>query len=148
MQSLKRFTTVFLLLSALISEAQPTEIYYRLMLKGQPSPFDSAVVIRIDRYRQETYQEKVMRNLIAGFHQEVDSLRAQIFIKNETLETIQIQNMALRENLDSVKVTVNRLSGKFDDLFKKADNKPSDPWWETWWVWALAGALGSYFIFH
>lgn len=58
----------------LTSEASAQTDLYRLLIKGQPSPFDSAVAVRLDRYREETKKLALGQQLVDSLSEEVIGL--------------------------------------------------------------------------
>lgn len=72
MSNWKSVFTLLLLTTALTSEGQ----YFKL-LKGQSSPFDTAVAIQINRYRLETVKLKLADRLVDSLISEIKSLHRE-----------------------------------------------------------------------
>src|SRR5688572_25735081 len=73
---LKNVFAILILVHVLTSEvtAQAVHPQYRLLVKGQPSPFDSAVAVRLDRYREETKKLAIGQQLVDSLTEEVFGL--------------------------------------------------------------------------
>ena len=71
-----------MLLSVLSSEAQYTKI-----IKGQVSPYDTAVAIRIDVYRLETKKLKYGNALIDSLTANMESISKELELANQLIST-------------------------------------------------------------
>lgn len=127
------FTGLFLLI-ALSSEAQ-----YTLLLKGQPSPYDSGVVIQIKTYRIETRHLKTADDYIKSLNQTIDSLNATIGVKMDINKSLQFEVKEINKNLKLSHDNFSQLGKKFDDLYVVA-TKPKKGWLKNV---AIGFGLGS-----
>src|SRR5688572_19750416 len=72
--NLKNVFAILILAFGLNSEAFPQ---YEKLLKGQPTTFDTAVAVRIDRYRQEGNKLKLGEQLVDSLGKEIRGLRVE-----------------------------------------------------------------------
>jgi len=113
-------------------------------LKGQPSPYDSAVSVELTQYRALRFKLTTAEQYIASLNTEIDSLRAE----NKALQLLSWQLSALGAKQDEF-LTVNQksfadLNGKFDNLLTEA-TKPKK-WYQQTWFHVTLGAAGVYIL--
>lgn len=65
---------------------------YQKLLRGQPSPFDTAVAVRIDRYRVEGLKIKLADHLIDSLLLEIKGLHREVFLGDSAarIQTLQV----------------------------------------------------------
>lgn len=116
---------IVLLANALTSNAQINSYYHKL-LKGQPSPFDTAVAIQISRYRQESIQLRwhreltdSLKNEIASLHLELKTSYQQNAINNSLFDRLAARdarrdsvNQQLKTSIDKMFTTVDAMDDK------------------------------------
>ena len=95
------------------------ENLYRLLIKGQPSPFDSAVAVRLDRYREETKKLALGQQLVDSLTEEVFGLYREnalhVSAYKSTYFTID-QLVQANERKDSVNRQLKTYFRKLDTL--------------------------------
>lgn len=134
---------LFTLLSVLICLSCDAQSI-RLLIKGQPVPFDSAGVIDLPTYRTIRTKLTIGDQLVKGLRKENDSLRAEIKLadtiisKQNTLEKKQDQFAA--EN----RIAFNELNKTFDKLLTEAD-KPKK-WYQKPVTWVIVSAVGGFIL--
>ena len=83
---------------------------YELLIKGQATSFDSAVAVRLDRFREEGQKLKLGQQLVDSLGQEVESLTRENALQGSIIQsnnfTIAQQALALHRK-DSVAILTN-----------------------------------------
>jgi hypothetical protein len=79
---------------------------YVKLLKGQPNPFDTAVAIRIDKYRQEGLKLKLGQQLVDSLISEIGSLYHEIRI-GDSINAINQQSIYILTKANVRKDSVN-----------------------------------------
>lgn len=133
------------LAAALSSEAQNNS-YYHLILKGQPSPFDTAVAVRIDRYRLESLTMKAHRELIDSLVAEILSLHVELSLayqSNAYDSAIMTRMDARSARQDS---TIHIMNESIKQIVKKVDAIPVKTFWNDWHSYAIATSLALLII--
>lgn len=111
---------IFVLANAPTSNGQ----YYQKLLKGQPSPFDTAVAIHIDRYRDESLQLNLHQQLVDSLVREIFSLNLEIrtgneqfMINEELIRTLDARdlrqdsvNRVFKQSIDKMATTIENTS--------------------------------------
>lgn len=124
--------TILSCLTVLTSSGQ-----YKLLLKGQPSPFDTAVAIHIDRYRVETHKLRLADTLIRELIFENTS-RLHERQMNDSLSVARM--FVMRELTQSnirKDVTIATLNTNYNKLFHEATLPKR--WYEDPWKVGPAG---------
>src|SRR5688500_14284283 len=106
MHDLKKVFAISTFLIALAIEAQGQ---YRLVTRGEPSPFDSAVLIRIDRYRAESLKFELADKLI-------DSLNFELRLMTTSLSRRDTAIANLIERITRQGKTIDRQQIVIADL--------------------------------
>lgn len=115
---------ILILLAVLISNT--VDAQYQKLLRGQPSPFDTGVVIRIDRYRAEGLKLKLYPVLVDSLNLEIGSLHKEIILGDSVNRLLIFQNHVLAKSVDR-KDSVNHILNKnFNTLY----NQTEKPWWK------------------
>lgn len=89
--------------------AQTSNAQYRLLKKGEPNPFDSAVAVRIDRYRLETKKLNLADQL-------VDSLKSELFKSLESNARRDTALHTMRSQIVNLSAASTRKDQVIDDL--------------------------------
>ena len=115
-----------------------------MILKGKPSPYDSAVVIDLPQYRVIRYKLTTADTYILSLKKQVDSLKSEIKIWDElNLKFIALDSaneVSRQRNEQSFK----ELNKSFDRLLSEA-TKPKK-WYEKPIVWIGGGALATWLL--
>lgn len=121
---------------ALISEAQGQ---YTFILKNERSPYDSGVVVRIDRYRLETKKIKLGSRLIDSLTFEIKSLTREVYKSDSLISITDFENRILKKDKEDSKKTTERLSAILDKSLE------APKWYEkvlkSPWFWFGAGVV-------
>lgn len=144
---------LFLFLPVLISNAQDltSAVHpgYRLILKGQPSPFDSAVAINLPIYRLESEKLKLGSELIDSLGQEIRSLYQTIQISDSLYRLSQIENRAL----SAAYLQKDSLATSYLNLYHDADKRAQEylnnnkrTWIEDPKTWGVGGVVIGFII--
>ncbi len=137
MHALKSFIVILMCLTALTTNGQ-----YKLLKHNEPNPFDSAVAIRIDRYRLETRKLNLCDQLIDSLTNEI---RAHMKVRKQMDSVAAIQQgqiTALTNSNARIRGVVNDLNTKFDELFvetRKQNKLLRSPYF--WFVLGMAGGV-------
>ncbi len=111
------------LLTGQISEVSAQ---YKKLVLGEKNPFDTAVAVRIDRYRLESQKFKLYQQLEDSLSIEIKSLRNEVdtsdSIQQESEKQIAILQKA-NARKDSVAQVINK---NFDILIKQVEK----PWYK------------------
>jgi hypothetical protein len=123
-----------------ISKAQNNQ-FYHLLRKGEPSPFDTAVAVKIDRYRLESMTMKRHREL-------TDSLVAEIFSITAELTTAYKSNAygsAMLERMDARSIrqdsTISIMKTSIDGIVAKVNTIPEYNFFNDWRNYAIITSL-------
>ncbi len=103
---------------------------YKKLTFGQKSPFDTAVAVRIDRYRLETQKFKLADKLIDSLSWEVKSLYREVSISDSINDRSDVQIYFLQKSnqrKDSINAVVNK---NFKQLLEIANKK--EPWYKKY----------------
>jgi len=109
---LKSVFVTLLFLIALTSDAQ-----YVKLTRGQPNPFDTAVAVRIDRYRAEGLKFKLADSLIDSLILEIKMLHTEVKLADNLAAMDRITVATLTKSIER-KDSVNRVvTTEFNRLF-------------------------------
>lgn len=103
---------------------------YKKLTFGQPSPFDTAVAVRIDRYRLETKKFKLADKLIDSLSWEVKSLYREVSIADSINERSDMQIYFLQKSNLRKDSIINDVNKNFKQLFEIANKK--EPWYQKY----------------
>jgi len=131
---MKNYKTFLIALIFLIAQIFEASAQYKKLTKGQPNPFDTAVAVRIDRYRAETLKLKFASTLVDSLIKEIDGLYKEIavtdsvnFLYNKQvfiLQTANIRKDSVNQVLYNDFKTLYDIHTKekpFLDFFKKPE---------------------------
>jgi hypothetical protein len=99
---------------------------YQKILRGQPSPYDTGVVIRIDRYRSEGLKLKLYPVLVDSLNLEIGSLHKEIVLGDSVNRLLIFQNHILAKSVDRKDSVNHILNQNFNTLY----NQSTKPWWK------------------
>lgn len=119
--SSKAWTLPIVLIFNLSAQAQ-----YQKLLRGQPSPFDTGVVVRIDRYRVEGMKLKMADKLVDSLTSEIKGLHREIIFGDSASRLITLQNTILTKQVVRKDSTIDVVRKDFNDLYKTTSKK----WYE------------------
>jgi hypothetical protein len=109
---------------------------YKLLIKGERSPYDSAVAIELPTYRFETDKLQLGDQLIDSLVVEIDSLRGEARLAGIVIDS--------QEHIIDIQVkTINRTDStldRIDENYKAlvAVVTAPDPWYERVPGWIIA----------
>jgi hypothetical protein len=123
-----------MLLAALISEAQ-----YKLLKKGESSPFDSAVAVQIKTYRLEGQLIKQQKALSDSLISEINGLYSEIRILNE----INANNLAVSHAVSERLLQKDAECADCMKLLVEVQAKAAKPpnWYLRKETWAIAALI-------
>lgn len=134
--------TAFIILSTLTCLTSSAQ--YKLLLRGQPSLFDSAVSVELTQYRALRFKLTTAEQYIASLNSEIDSLRAE----NNALHMLSGQLAQINEKQVQFQQVNEKsfadLNGKFNNLLTEA-TKPKK-WYQSTWFHVTLGAAGVYIL--
>lgn len=137
--------TIASMLSGQISKAQAPPKYIKV-LRGQVSPFDTAVLVEINQYRLETKKLRAADALLKGYDNEI----AHLYRAAADCDSLRAATTALIASKDrqiaSKELTIQQLNDQFDALLKLQAPRPN---WFTrnkFWIGIAAGAAVSAYI--
>lgn len=120
----------------LLLNVQNSSAQYTRLFKGQPSPYDTAVAIRIDIYRIETKKLKYGKTLIDSLSLNIESVNKELHL-SDSLVTIQHRELkrlsSVLHGKDSINQNLFKLNTVSTSIAKKALEKKDwhkDP--KTW----------------
>lgn len=123
---MKRFSVVLMTLTLLTAQNFNASAQYRKLLLGEKSPFDTAVAVRIDRYRLETKKFKLFKQLEDSLSIEIKSLQNEVDLC-DSIRTKSEDQISILQKANTRKDSVNHVLNKnFDALFKQIEK----PWYK------------------
>lgn len=139
MQSSKKIT-VLLLSIVLISNLCLAQSPYKLLLKGEKSPYDSGVVIHLPTYRVETLKLKSADVLIDSLSSEIKSLSGEVAISDSIRKNDKFIIEVQAKALNGKDTTIAALAGNYNELHTIAI--APDPFFQRPAViWTTAGVM-------
>jgi len=114
-----------------------------LLTKGARSPYDSAVAIRLDRYREETFKLNFGDMLIDSLARELSLVRA---IREDQSNVVASQTYIIQANADALlecQSTTADLKTNYNDLYRLATE--GDKWFNdgNFWKGLAVGSIGG-----
>lgn len=103
--TLKGAFVILILVTVPIFEASGQ---YIKLLKGQPNPFDTAVAVRIDKYRQEGLKLKLGQQLVDSLILEIGGLYHEIRI-GDSINSINQKSIYILTKANARKDSVNNI---------------------------------------
>ena len=111
------FGGLFMLtISAQAQELDP----YKLLLKGERSPYDSAVAIELPTYRFETQKLQLGDQLIDSLLVEIDSLREEARLSEVVISSQERVIETQGKTISRTDSTLNRIDANYDKLHEIA----------------------------
>jgi hypothetical protein len=99
---------------------------YRKLLRGEKSPFDTAVAVRIDRYRLETKKFKLFKQLEDSLSIEINSLEKEVIL-SDSINAESQKQITILEKANARKDSVNHILNK---NFNAAIQQSLKPWYK------------------
>lgn len=137
MKNLKSFIATSIFMIALTSNSYGQ---YTFVLKGDKSPYDSGVVVAIQRYRMESTKLKLADRLIDSLVFEIKSITSENFKSRQLIAVKDTEISVLKKDRADQKVTITSLSDSFNALSKLEEDK----WYKkvlkspvTWFVFGV-----------
>lgn len=127
---------VLTILSFLIAPTSSGQ--YQLLTRGQSSAFDSAVAIRIDRYRLEGIKLKLADTLIHKLTFESLSRERERWIQDSTIRAQALVIHAITANLIGKDSTISEVNRNYNLLYRKSIEAIPRKWFEDPWKVAPA----------
>ncbi len=132
--------TILLICVVLISEAS-AQSPYKFLLKTQPSPYDSGVVIEIHQYRLEGKKLKFASELIDSMNHEILSRLTERSLNDSISHAQNVIILTQAKGMIEKDVTIKALNDNYMKLFTEA-TKPT-PWYmDPWKVGPAAFVAG------
>lgn len=123
----------------LLGNAQFSKAQYELAYRGYQVTFDSAVVITLEKYRQESALINFQSTAIDSLNSEIRGLYAEFKLQQE-LNALSIQEFStLNKRIDNKDVMIEEQRQKID-LFYNEATKPT-PFFERKGVLFFGGVL-------
>ena len=113
---MKNVFATLILVHVLYFEAFPQ---YEKLVKGQPTTFDTAVAVRIDRYREEGLKLQLGEQLVDSLTNEVFSLYREQDLHSSEVKALDltINHLVIaNERKDSVNQQLKQYFRRLDDL--------------------------------
>jgi len=134
MPQVKSVFVILLLATALNSKAQ-----YKFLLRGEPSPFDSAVAVRLDRYRVEGLKLSMGQDLIDSLVAEIYSIQFEGKLA-DSIHTLDVVTIAVLNKAVQRKDSVNTVY--YNNFVKLAGMPPpSKPFFKQPTTWIIAASV-------
>jgi hypothetical protein len=120
---MKRLKGVFVTLLFLTVLTSDTFGQYAKLTKGQPNPFDTAVAVRIDRYRQEGLKLRIGNQLVDSLIREIFSLHSEIKI-GDSISMLNARTIAILSASNTRKDSINQvIKTDFNKLYGIAEEQ-------------------------
>lgn len=118
-----------MLLASIVQTSKAQETPYKLLLKGEASPYDSAVAIEINRYRQETVKLRTAETVIESLQEEVElqkltSIKYKELAEQRSLSIDLLQREVERKDKLNQKLVDDSIAGLEKALNRKWFEKP------------------------
>lgn len=119
----------------LLTAALPSEAQYKLLLRGQPSPFDTAVAVEIHRYREEGLKLQYGQKLVDSLNLELYSTRVELRFADR-IHFIDSTKISALEKSNTRKDSVNQVvAANVEKMIAIATKK--EPLWKDPKVWVV-----------
>ena len=128
-------------LLTLLAIAQTSKAQYTLAIKDQLVPYDSAVIIELDKYRQETNVINLQSELIDSLRQETESLYKEID-KSSELNSVALSKISIlvEQSIEKDKFIQDQ-STTINNLYEES-LKPTPIWNKTWFKIGIGAVAG------
>lgn len=83
---------------------------YKLLTRGQPSPYDSAVAVRLDQYRKETQKIDLGERLIDSLKAELAAMRIFVIHKDSLTFIDRATILQQARTIDRQQITIDDLN--------------------------------------
>lgn len=129
-----------------LTEADIAIPRYVLAICGDKSPFDTAVIVEINQYRQETKKLRTADALLKGYDAEI----ASVYRAAAAADSMRAAYIALLASKDRLIVskdqTIRQMGEQFDALLKLQAPRPT--WFarNKFWLGILTGGAVSAYI--
>jgi len=142
MLSYKSLTTLFLFLCLSFDlAAQQPGIFYALLLKGMPAPYDTTVAIHVREYRRIRNKILIADSLVGARNFELARAYTLIIAKDSAqVVTLEIAAAAVKSNqrLTETNAILNR---SYDELYLEY-TRPKKIIERPWFWFSLGGVVG------
>lgn len=128
---MKSWKICFVVLMCLI--VPDTNAQYKFLLKGEQNPFDTAVAVRIDRYRQETTKLDLGQKLVDSLTYELFKTLQANYRKDTLLSTLGVKIAALIASNERRDNTIQLFDETFDFLADEAVKPKVTLWQKPIW---------------
>jgi len=118
MTNWKGLSVILIFLTVHGSDAQ-----YKLLTRGEPSPYDSGVVTRLDRYREETKKFDLADKLIDSLKAEINSMSIYSFRKDTTILIMTRMNAEQTKTISRQQITIDDLNFNMKRIIRMTEGK-------------------------
>lgn len=140
-------TTLLLLLclsfelNAQQQEQELSGLFYALLLKGQPAPYDTTVAIALSEYRRVRAKVMSADELLTAKNRELAEAYALITARDSSAEISARIAESNARTIETLTEANRQAARDYDALYRKAT--APQPWYERPWVLISAGFIGG-----